>query len=650
MCVTVGSSPLIRLVVAAALATLAAASPAPAQTMEQRARAATEAARAKTGQSETLLHNYVTPGLSGQPISTIDGQRSFTPNLACRKSATLMEVLVQPSGTGDLGTVRISRDTDFNGALDSVSNLPVPVSGICANGIISCQPGTWNQCHYFHWEADAAALRLAEVEMPELAGCYCINNSCGTNLAWNNLPSVLGDLGGGMVGALTSFDPRIGVAEAITDGPVIRYIGAETTSCASDPALPQTTYRANPNALPGDAFAVSAGNSIFQALSGSVAGTGRAELTKSCTIEREVNVESLTFDDIVGASGAFQSVTSCGADCRRYRIYGLGACGNNPPIYTGTFQARRPERLVSARIVRIAANDWLQVRINGQITTSIGPRSWLTEGIPSGDCSVDREFDSPISIDITSRLREGPVAVGARVRGGNDGREGWIDVEVRVDTSCETGERLVDLCAGLVSDPNCRLESEDVDGVMTFRNGVNTGLRPLPQPRLFGSAACTVQFTRDFFLRKRAYKCLVDTGSGMPEPDLSRGAYIIDHSTETMIADRVRQADGSYAMSTRPFALPDRGSVVACEPVCKTRAPSVNNEAAPAGVMGTQQNDPGSFDTFYHACTGDNVCPAGSGEEIVSACACLDDFPEAVVMMQTVRLAGADLVCTSRQP
>jgi len=68
--------------------------------------------------------------------------------------------------------------------------------------------------------------------------------------------------------------------------------------------------------------------------------------------------------------------------------------------------------------------------------------------------------------------------------------------------------------------------------------------------------------------------------------------------------------------------------------------------AAPAGVVGAQQNISTGFDTFYHACTGDNVCPAGPGEEIVSTCGCLDDFPEAVVMMQTVRLAGADLACT----
>ena len=53
-----------------------------------------------------------------------------------------------------------------------------------------------------------------------------------------------------------------------------------------------------------------------------------------------------------------------------------------------------------------------------------------------------------------------------------------------------------------------------------------------------------------------------------------------------------------------------------------------------------------AYDSFYHACGSDNACPTGPGEEIVSACGCLDDFPEAVVMMQTVRLGGADLVCT----
>jgi hypothetical protein len=68
-------------------------------------------------------------------------------------------------------------------------------------------------------------------------------------------------------------------------------------------------------------------------------------------------------------------------------------------------------------------------------------------------------------------------------------------------------------------------------------------------------------------------------------------------------------------------------------------------------VVGSKQNAPQGWDTYYHACTvnnaGGNACPLGPGEEIVSDCGCLDDFPEAVVMMQTVRLGGADMICTS---
>lgn len=76
----------------------------------------------------------------------------------------------------------------------------------------------------------------------------------------------------------------------------------------------------------------------------------------------------------------------------------------------------------------------------------------------------------------------------------------------------------------------------------------------------------------------------------------------------------------------------------------------MNSDAAPDGVVSALQNSPQGWDIYYHACSADNVCPAGNGEEIVSACGCLDDFPEAVAMMQTLRLAGADLVCTATAP
>src|SRR3546814_17798831 len=98
-----------------------------AQSVEDRARAAAEASRAKSSTSKAIQENYLTPGLSGQPIATVDRSQSFTPSLACQKTSSLLEILIQPDGTGDINTVRIARDTDLDGSFDRVSPLPVPV-------------------------------------------------------------------------------------------------------------------------------------------------------------------------------------------------------------------------------------------------------------------------------------------------------------------------------------------------------------------------------------------------------------------------------------------------------------------------------------------------------------------------------------------
>ncbi|WP_341850192.1 hypothetical protein [Sphingomonas natans] len=618
-----------------------------AQTVEDRARAAAAAAATRSGSSDALRSNYLTPGLSGQMISTVDGSRSFAPSLACRKTRTLLEILAQPASTGDLANLHISQDTDFDGSFDRIQSLSQNISGICANGVVSCHPGSWNQCHYFEWGLDAGhALKLAEVEMPQLAGCYCINNSCGTNLAWANMPDILKDLGGGMVAALTTADPRIGVAEAQISGPTIAYVGAQSTACATSPDLNQTAYRAAPAALQGDAAAMTVGNRVFEALAASPAGSGKVEQARQCTVEREITLTSATFDDIVSISGSVQSVASCGADCRRYRVGGTGSCNNPPPTFALRFLANKPERIVSAKIVELHTADWLQARIDGQPVAYAAKRPWLTNALPSGDCGVGDLYHAAPDYDFTPALKSGAVTVDARIRATGANKTGYMILEVRVDLRCDLAERLVDLCSGYAADTACRLRDEDVDGVTTFRNGVGTGLRPLTSTRMFGSDSCAVQLTRDFFLRARTYVCVVDTGNP-PQPDLSRGAYIIDHSTETVLADQTRSASGEVRQTSRAFALPDRGSVPACEAICKTRAPHVSTAAAPAGVVGAQQNDPSGWDIFYHACLPGSICPTAPGEQVVSTCGCLDDFPEAVVMMQSVRLAGADMVCTS---
>ena len=247
--------------------------------------------------------------------------------LACQESTTMLELLVQPGASGDITHLSIAQDKDLNGSFDTNLTVPVPVSGICANGIMSCDQGTWNNCRSFQWDVAASGdVKLAEVELPALSGCYCVNASCGANLVAGNLPSVLKDLGGGVVGALTTADPRI-------EGPVIRYTGAQTTACTVAPQVAATSYRANPTAISGDASSASQASSVFTALAASPAGNGKAEESRSCTIEREISVKAWDFEDIVAASGSITSTSSCGAGCLRFEIRGAGNCGSSPPAY-----------------------------------------------------------------------------------------------------------------------------------------------------------------------------------------------------------------------------------------------------------------------------------------------------------------------------
>jgi hypothetical protein len=634
----------------AALASLLCAQPVLAQTPEERAKAAAAASRAKTSDSDALQANYLSPGLAGQPIATIDGSQSFATSLACQKTASFLELLVQPQASGDIGTLRISRDKDLDGTFDQTLNVPLPVSGICANGIISCEAGSWNACQPFKWDVDGAGdLKLTAAALPDLAGCYCVNNSCGSNLVWGNMTSVLKDLGGGVVGALTTADPRIGVAQALIDGPNIRYVGAQTTACTASPSVTQTAYRANPTAIQGDAAAASASSSMFTALAASPAGNGKAQDIRACSIYRDVTIKEIRPEDIIDRTSGGYATYSATADSVTFLMGSptyhslVGGSGRLFDFHM-TLDVKDVSRLTGVWLTHYMMDDWLQLRIDGKVVHA-DPASWTGPGNPPGKFERGQTWYGYPYLDLKPYLTSGSHDIWLRMAVGGEG-EVMVQIDAQVDTSCNVDEKIVDHCAGYAGDPKCELQSEDVDGVVTFSNGAATGLRPLPSTRLFGTGSCTWQITRDFYEKNRKYRCIIDTGSPSP-PDLSRGAYIIDHSTETLLADRTKDRLGNVTTTTRGFGMPATGSVPACEAICKTRAPKANADAAPDGVVGSRQNDANGWDTFYHACTSDNVCPMEADEELVSACGCLDDFPEAMVMMQTVRLSGADIICTA---
>lgn len=619
-----------------------------AQTVEDRARAAAAASRSKSSDSDAITGNYLSPGLSGGAIASVDGKSSFSPRLSCASSATMLEIMVQPAPSGDIGRLSISRDKDLDGSFDDNVLMTQPISGICANGVISCQAGSWNGCRSLAWDAKGSAgLRLVEVTLPELSGCYCINNSCGSNLVNANLETVLKDLGGGVAGAITTADPRIGIAQAHTDGPVIRYVGAQTTSCTTQADVAQVCYRSEPAQMSDDAFNVARSNSIFQALAGSPAASGRTLESRSCSIVREIEIEEPEPETIIARAGGGYATTQPTATQLRFLMGSPvddslkgGRCTIHD--FRMTLDIRDVGRLRSLRLNSFFADDWVQLRIDG-VTIASGPSSWTGDGLPPGNCERKETYRAAPMIDLKPLMPAGLHEVWLRVAVADEG-EAYAEIEADLDLECHPSERLVDMCASLAQADACRLVDENVDDVVTIRNGIATGFTPLAQTRQFGTGRCSYQYARDFFSKQRRYSCTIGDGT-LPQPDLSRGAYIIDRSTETMLADRVVGKDGTPLETRRSFSLPPRVAVPVCEPVCKTRAPKANDAIGQTAPVASLQTNPSGYDSFYHSCDATGQCPMGPGEELVTACGCLDDFPEAVTMMQSLRLAGADLSC-----
>lgn len=171
---------------------------------------------------------------SSTPMKTFgapDEQQTFNAQLTAPSSDSFLDIFVQPSATGDLQNAIVKQDLNFDGSFDYAFAVPVIISGVCANGIISCQQGTWNNCRFYNWKAQSnLKITLQErADIRGLAGCFCINQSCGSNLVWSNMDYVLTTLGGGPVAFIQEADPHVVVTSVNSSMTYIKYYGQKTS-------------------------------------------------------------------------------------------------------------------------------------------------------------------------------------------------------------------------------------------------------------------------------------------------------------------------------------------------------------------------------------------------------------------------------------
>ncbi|MDF1556162.1 MAG: hypothetical protein P1P84_24035 [Deferrisomatales bacterium] len=617
------------------------------------------------GQKEALRQSATLPLTStGTPMETLDRGTSFTTQLSAPTSEAYLTVLAQPAGTGDLQGVQLSQDTDWDGAADFTFTVPFWVSGVCANGVIGCQPGTWSSCRFHEWVADASGrVGLREGSASSLGGCYCVNNDCGSNLVWTNLALVLKDLGGGAVGAAQAARPDFSVSEVRVEPPTITYYGQQVGSAAPGPAtaVTQQRYYRDAPALEADAqaeFLTQSGDpeSLYTLTYGAMSRAGTGASVSVCTVERSVTLEEVTLADILedrgGTEGAFTpSVDPVSGQTYLRWILGRYTTSSWMPDNSIVDQTRelfiaRPASVTGAVLTEVRADDTTLVVLDGTIVFG---QPGLCDYDGTGCSRTAGNTTSTPNLDLTAIFQNPGLLQGnARVFVGNNG-EGYAVFRIDVEETCEPVEAVANACAGLEANPDCSVQDETVDGVVTVQNGNPTGLIPLGETRTLTGGSCVLAVTPAWWRKERTYLCADGATFDFSDAEERLGSIedsaVFGAGTLTY-TDRRRDGTGAWVVEDGAIAVGLTPAASECELACKTRRPRENTQVGSTGHVADQRLDTAGYDFYYKSCGPDAACPLEVGEELLTPCQCIDEFAEAATVLLSLRAAQEDLICS----
>lgn len=634
------------------------------------------------GSKSTLNSNLSVPMTNASTdMKTIDGKTSFSAALGSPSTNQFLQVLIQPSGSGDLSKVIVAQDLDSDGSFDhtlDLGALGVPVSGICANGFISCQPGTWLGCQPYTWVSDSAGvLAVNPTEFSQLGGCYCINSSCGSSLVWSNSALVLKDLGGGAVAAIHAQDATVAITSVKTDVVTITYYGQllkntttakdKVTSLSTIPSTPQLqNYYSNWPQLSADASSVPMSNSgnpdsMYYKLMNSSVAQGSAS-TRNCSIVRNGVITTTPTATFTGSGSA--------SVCTDHMLLFMMKQGNNEIdlkyVDAGKFGLSDLHhncgddpggdgwhQLSSVNVPSSTAN--LQVNLtkarfdvsNMQGPTYIDLTDNLRYLCSTGGTASTSQFDSAVQASMSC------PASGAQTVSFD-----WTYIfEYSTDSYQES---VNNGCSVMESDTTCRVQDETVDGVMTVRNFNATGLLPLPTKQTFIGAGPPLEMFRPWWKKNRTYVCKNQTGFDLSAVKKRYNSVVTtaaDTDTTLNFTDVRQDANGNWVTEPSSVTKISSDPLPECEPACKVRRPKTDTQVGTSGitteVVSGKRYSNSSFDTLYKPCIdGGTTCSVDldAGEYMIDNCKCVNEFGMAASTMQMLRLGGADSVCSSGTP
>jgi hypothetical protein len=601
---------------------------------------------------------------SSTQMNTVDGSSSFSAALNGPASNKFLQVIIQPGASGDLATVKIFQDLNASGTFGPPTTLGAPVSGVCANGFISCQPGTWNSCHPYKWGADSTGLiSYSPVGITSLGGCYCINNSCaagGQSLAFANSAIILNNLGGGIVGAIQNSVAGVMITNVSSDVVTITYYGQLTqqvNTAANQISSLQTTpsaaqaqaYYNNPGQLATDTNGIgpTQGNdptSMYSQLT--AVSNNRSSSTCSMTYtgalvdtQKSISNTGVT-NSICTDNNSYIQIVSTDNINFTFEYAGTGSGGLGEIGKNCGGQGWVP--LTTATLPTLTSTtQW-------KLTSAA-----FTANISGAGCTTSNNAMDAVIQGAGTVMQAGTICGAGGAQWPN---VSWTSlIQYTLETYQESYQ---DGCTayepGGANANNCTLTSETTDNVVTVQNGSQTGLQPLATCQTWPSqVGPDVQKCKPWWNKTRTYSCTVpayDFTNAKQRFNTINSSTSQSGTTVNYTDYSQNSATGQWGASSNSFTLNNGSLPTDCEQACEVKRLTTNTQAGTTGVISNNRIvGTGSQDTYFLTCS-NGSCPTQAGDVVLQDCTCLNAFDQAASIVQTMRLAGSDNICSSGTP
>ncbi len=609
---------------------------------------------------DTYESKLYKPLTTNTPLSSLDGNSTGSGTLVCpgRQEGLIIEILQNPT-TRDLDRISISYDTDLDGNFSSL-NVNGPISGVCANGFVVCDLGTWNNCQFYRWEFSSGTLSFIPAAPHEMGGCYCINTSCQANL---NEAEILRILGTGVGGAISVGFPSLMLSSGTVEPHRIIFFAQSPRDCQLSPSsgslltyssrTPEQYYE-NPTLMEADAnWAMSNQandpDSLYYLVSNNPANTGIQQQT--CYIERVVyfDTSSCQFKEVfTNTCGSLENDPNC--ILNKETVYDANNNAYITVSNSGETGVEIPEtcKQITSDYTYCAIQN-----VGGQQSTynicgtncveisigKVGDNYW------EGTCKTYEIYNDlfvyyPDAIDSVYL-----------------GRVKWDDyIQIFIndnliwcgpDTSecMQTGELVTGVCERNTSwdvtvnkDITSYFATYGLKRVKVLVNvtGGGEGYAYLKVMLKDRSTVC-----RPWWKIAREYFCE------------NTNNLNIDYSRPDHISSTISRSSSGYEyedlVDGRIISYQENLSIrdfqVNCIKSCKVMKLIDAAQATLEETTNDYRYTPSQYRYEYKTCIND-ICPLETGETIVEPCQCLDTSAEALLRLETVRQAGIDMICS----